>query len=112
MPLSQTKMIDYPILAYKCMSPDNKEISIVHLSQNMPQRKLHLGAWEFISFVQGGNERDQADASILILVKSKYIVRLMMIRLDPWKRLDINKVYNEPEAVFMFIDDVRLPYLN
>ena len=105
-------MIDYPILAYKCMSLYNQEISVVHLSQNMPQRKLHLGPWEFISFVNGSIESEQADSSILILVKNKYKVRLMMIRLDPWKRFDTDKEFNEPEAVFMFVDEVWLPFYN
>ena len=56
-PLQQSWIVDYPMLAYKCMSPDNKEIALVHLAQEMPQRLIHLGQWEFISFVHGGNER-------------------------------------------------------
>ena len=30
-PLRQTWRIDYPLLAYKCTSPDNREIALVHL---------------------------------------------------------------------------------
>ena len=29
-------MINYPILAYKCMTPDNRDIAIVHLAQKIP----------------------------------------------------------------------------
>ena len=30
--MRQTYMINYPILAYKCMTPDNRDIAIVHLA--------------------------------------------------------------------------------
>ena len=29
----------------------NKEIAIVHMALNMPQRIIHLGEWEFVCFV-------------------------------------------------------------
>ena len=32
-PIEQSWIADYPVLAYKCMSPDNKEIALVHLAQ-------------------------------------------------------------------------------
>ena len=35
-PVQQTYIVNYPILAYKSMTPDNKEISIVHLAQDIP----------------------------------------------------------------------------
>ena len=34
---SESSMVtDYPIAAYKTISPDNKEIAIMHLSHKMP----------------------------------------------------------------------------
>ena len=50
-PLSQTWIVDYPILAYKTVSPMNNEIAIIHMAQNMPQRLISLGDWEFVCFV-------------------------------------------------------------
>ena len=35
-PLQQGWIVDYPMLAYKCMAPDNKEIALVHLAQEIP----------------------------------------------------------------------------
>ena len=48
-----TFVVDYPILAYKSVSPDNKEIVIMHLANKLPQRSIHLGDWELLSFVDG-----------------------------------------------------------
>ena len=48
-----TSVTDYPIAAYKSISPDNKEIVIMHLSNKIPQRSIFLGRWEFLSFVDG-----------------------------------------------------------
>ena len=31
-PLQQSVHVNYPILAYKCMNPDNRTIAIVHLA--------------------------------------------------------------------------------
>ena len=45
--------IDYPIFAYKSASPDNKEIVFMHLGRNIPQRLIHLGKWELLSFIDG-----------------------------------------------------------
>ena len=50
-PLQQTWRIDYPLLAYKCMDPDNRQIALVHLGRNIPQRIIDLGSWEFVSFI-------------------------------------------------------------
>ena len=33
------------------MTPDNRDIAIVHLAQKIPQRFIHLGKYEFVSFV-------------------------------------------------------------
>ena len=35
-PLQQSWIVDYPILAYNCTNPDNREITLVHLAQKMP----------------------------------------------------------------------------
>ena len=31
-PMRQSHFVNYPILAYKCMTPDNRDIAIVHLA--------------------------------------------------------------------------------
>ena len=35
-PTPQSWTVDYPMLAYKTSSPDDREIALVHLSQDMP----------------------------------------------------------------------------
>ena len=35
-PLAQTWIVDYPLLAYKSFTPDNKEICVIHMAQNTP----------------------------------------------------------------------------
>ena len=75
----------------------------------MPQRVLNLDQWEFIRFVHGSNERTQTDCKIHFLVKQNGQVRLMMIKLDPWKRIDKYTPFFEPESVFLFSGKVSLP---
>ena len=53
-PLQQVWSINYPFLAYKYMDPTNNKIVLMHLAQNIPQRLINLGTWEFVSFVNGG----------------------------------------------------------
>ena len=62
---------DYPIAAYKSISPDNKEIVIMHLSHKIPQRSIHLGNWEFIAFVDGQIKFQDTRKQILMLVKNR-----------------------------------------
>ena len=54
-------MVNYPLLAYKSMEPHNKKVVLMHLCQDIPQRVIHLGEWEFISFVQ--DDFDKTDIS-------------------------------------------------
>ena len=72
------------------MSPDNKEIALVHLGQNIPQRIINLGNWEFVAFVHGTLDKPDITKSILMLVKNSVDngLRLVMIKVDPWKRID------------------------
>ena len=50
-PLEQSWIVDYPLMAYNYLTPKNREIVIIHLAQNVPQRVINLGEWEFMSFV-------------------------------------------------------------
>ena len=50
-PLAQTYIIDYPLLAYKNYTPENREICICHMAMNIPQKVIDLGEWEFVAFV-------------------------------------------------------------
>ena len=68
-PLRQSWIVNYPYLAYKSTSPDNRDIVLVHLAQDIPQRTIHLGHWEFVSFVNGSLNRDDISQQILFLVK-------------------------------------------
>ena len=57
-PLRQSWIVNYPYFVYKCATPDNRDIALVHLSQDIPQRVIHLGHWEFVSFVNGSFHRE------------------------------------------------------
>ena len=74
----------------------------------MPQRIIKLEG-EFISFVNNSNENPQEDCKIIFLVGNKGRIKLLMIRLDPWKRIDCEQPFNEPETIFQFNADVILP---
>ena len=50
-PLQQEWNIEYPLLAYKHFSPENREICIIHLAKDVPQKVVNLGEWEFVNFV-------------------------------------------------------------
>jgi len=39
-------------MAYKHYSPGNHKICIINTSQNIPQKVIDLGEWEFVHFVQ------------------------------------------------------------
>ena len=69
------------------MSPDNKEICLVHLAQNIPQMIINLGSWEFVSFVDGSLEKISITKQIIFLVKKGAEVKTVMIKADPWKRI-------------------------
>ena len=107
--MKQSFIVDYPILAYKEMSPDNSKISLVHLAEEIPQRVVNLGDWEFISFVHNSNENIQEDCKINFLVSNKGRIQLQMIRLDPWKRIDKDKPFDEPETIFEYNSIVNFP---
>ena len=66
-----TFVVDYPILAYKSVSPDNKEVVIMHLANKIPQRSIHLGDWELLSFVDGKFQFNDTRKQIILLVKSR-----------------------------------------
>ena len=85
-----SSVIDYPICAYKSISPDNKEIVLMHLSHKIPQRSIHLGNWEFISFVDGKFNFEDTRKWILLLIKNRETqkIKLAVIFIDPWKQID------------------------
>lgn len=91
-PVPQSWIVDYPLLAYKTFTPRNKEIAIVHMAYNTPQRVLHLGEWEFICFVNHTQMVEQkcfkkskeTNCDIMILVKRDDKCRLMSFKTNPW----------------------------
>ena len=83
----------YPLLAYKNFTPDNKEICIVHLALNdMPQKVINLGEWEFVSFVNHTlmceqklfGKTHEKNCDIMLLVERKGKTRLISYKSDPW----------------------------
>ena len=99
------------MLAYKTTSPDNREIALVHLAQNIPQRVIHLSrGFRFVCFVSGSNERIDTACQIMFLVKNDSgNLQLMMIKSDPWKNIDQDDYFEEPESVFMFQGVIGIP---
>ena len=65
-PVPQSWMVDYPLLAYKTVTPMNREIAIVNMVHNMPQKIIHLGQWEFVSFV------NHTQSLVLIVIRGLY----------------------------------------
>ena len=111
-PLQQTWRIDYPLLAYKCASPDNREIAIVHLGQNMPQRIITMYGYEFVSFVQGAMQRDTIAKQIIFLARSKTNakeLKLVIIEIDPWKAIKSDEPFDLPETCFIIQGHVAQP---
>lgn len=115
-PVAQSWIVDYPLLAYKTYTPMNREIAIMHLSLDMPQRIIHLGMWEFVSFVnhtqmveQKCFEKDkETNCDIMLLVRhiKNGKTRLMSFKSNPWLQFyeqpnDADKdIYKE--AIFLF----------
>ena len=91
-PLAQQWHVEYPLLAYKTFTPDDREICIVNLAQDTPQKVINLDQWEFISFVTHTNlvnkklfdERMETGTHIMVLVKRENAIRLISFRYDPW----------------------------
>ena len=53
-PLKQSHMINYPIIAYKSVTPDNRSIILANLAQDHPLRVIDLGQFQFVQFVNAG----------------------------------------------------------
>ena len=91
-PVPQSWMVDYPLLAYKTATPMNKEIAIVHMALNMPQRIIHLGEWEFVCFINHTQMVEQklfgklkeTNCDIMFLVRRHDKYRLMSFKSNPW----------------------------
>ena len=95
-PVDQSWMVDYPLMAYKTYTPMNKEIAIIHLAQNMPQRIIHLGDWEFVCFVNHTQmveqklfkKQKETNCDIMFLVRREGKIRLMSYKSNPWLKFD------------------------
>ena len=104
--MSQSVLVEYPLLAYKSFTPDNSEIVVVHLGAEMPQRFISLEDWEFVCFVKHTQMQDmriynsnyQRSVDIMFLVRGKDgYLRLMSYKSNPWfftthKNAKTNKV--------------------
>ena len=84
------------MLAYKDFTPENREIAVVHMAQDIPQKIINLGEWEFVSFVnhtqmveQKVFEQDkETNCDIMFLVEREGKIRLMSFKSNPWLRRD------------------------
>ena len=102
-------------MAYKTVAPDNKEIAIVHMALNMPQRIINLGGWEFVCFVNHTQmveqklfgKKKETNCDIMFLVRRERKIRLMSFKSNPWlKEEEIPKDNDDPDiykqAIFLF----------
>ena len=97
----------------------NKEIAIIHLALNMPQRIIHLGDWEFVCFVNHTQmveqklfeEDKETNCDIMFLVRrttetGEDKIRLMSYKSNPWLAYDEDVDMNDKEiykqAIFIF----------
>jgi len=93
-PVDQSWIVDYPLLAYKTLTPNNREIAIMNVAANDTQRIIHLGEWEFVSFVNHTqmveqklfNKRKETNCDIFFLVRKNDEIRLMSYKTNPWIR--------------------------
>ena len=67
--MQQKYIIEFPLLAYKTLTPDNKQIALVHLNQEIPQRIINLGIYEFVAFVEHNLDTNSCATNIIMLVK-------------------------------------------
>ena len=81
--------MNYPILAYKDIDPDNKTLALVHFSQDIPVQYIRLKNFTFVSFVGGHFDEPSIDRQVIFLAKdSNGKMRLMMLEVSPWKKID------------------------
>ena len=109
--MRQSWICDYPILAYKSVSPDNKEIVLCHLAQEIPQRLIYLEHWEFVSFVHGNYEDSDTRKQIVMLVKNRALGKMKLLNLfiDPWKNINFSDPFDVPENFFVAQTDIPQP---
>ena len=113
-PLTQTYMVDYPLLAYKNYTPENREICICHMAMDIPQKVIDLGEWEFICFVNHTQmvERKvfeferESNCDIMFLAEREGKIRLMSFKSNPWLRRDEFPRSNQEnifkQSIFLF----------
>ena len=92
--MDQTWIVDYPFLAYKDFTPENREICIINMTQDVPQKVIHLREWEFVAFVNhtqmaekklyGDKFNDEINCDIMFLVERLDKIRLMSYKCNPW----------------------------
>ena len=97
----QSWVVNYPILAYKSVAPDDKEIVLVHLAHNMPQRSIHLGKYEFVSFVKGNYEAADSQKQIVLLVRDRKmnIFKTLIFFIQPWDYIDYSLEFEVPDKI-------------
>ena len=98
--------MDYPLLAYKTFTPRNREIAIINIVANDPQQIIHLGKWEFVSFVNHTQMVEQklfkrhkeTNCDIFFLVRKDDKIRLMSYKTNPWRRHSDKDATNDADA--------------
>ena len=90
--MPQSYHIEYPLLAYKNFTPDNKEVCIINLC-TYTNKIIDLGEFEFQSFVTHTQKIDQkvfhrkeeSSTSIMLLAERMGVTHLMCIRSKPYE---------------------------
>ena len=99
-------------MAYKHYQPGNHKICIINTAQNVPQKVIDLGEWEFVHFVNHtqmtekrlyGSDVEQ-NCNITFIAERDNQLRLMSYRTDPWMSEDeINEDdLSYKHSVFLF----------
>ena len=84
----------------------------MHLARKIPQRSIHLGNWELLSFVDGKFHFEDTRKQIVMLVKNRATqqVKIMAIFIDPWKDVDYKIPFDQPENILEVKDcEFQLP---
>lgn len=115
-PIPQQFIVDYPLIAYKSFMSDNSEVVICNMAlQKEPQHILHMRTWQFVCFVGTAMLRELSEhinkfhSKIFYVAKHNKLLRyrLLLLRLDPWKRGEKQADYGKVDCVQTV--DFKLP---
>ena len=97
-------MTDYPVVFYKGPSCDNSDLVLANFAHKEPiHLVIDLDEWVFLCFVRTPDlsgfglmsNYNQSHSRAFILAKNRDLgnIRLMMIEVDPWERLETRNLH-------------------